>query len=137
MTVLSDIVDRLRDQAPIFQGRVSKARNLASPDVGVLPEAWVGRWVSDMSVLDSTIVMQRADRQIVVQIAVSPEYNDGDDDYYEEAKDEVLTALLGYEVGSPPWPLQIESETPVTIAENYALWRLIFTYTEYYREVTE
>ena len=137
MTVLSTIVDRLRSNAPILNGRVSKARNLASPEIDALPEAWVGRWIgSPEEGEQANIVRHRVTREIVVQLAVTPEYLDNDEDMYDTVYKEVLSALLGLQIGDNNLPLRFESDTPVSFAENHALWRLIFSYDEYVSEVT-
>ncbi len=137
MTVLSEIVDRLRLKAPILQGRVSKARNLASPDITALPEAWVGRWTGSPEEGDeANIVRHRVNREIVVQIAVTPEYLDSDEDMYDAVYKEVMAALLGLTIGDNYLPLRFESDTPVSFAETHAIWRLIFSYDEYVSEVT-
>lgn len=135
MSLLGDIVARIKTNCPEFSNRVSIARSLNNPDPTVLPECWVHRWISVANGPSTTFgkVTQAATRQVGVMYATAMEDEGDSVDHHEAARDELMTTLLGYEVGSAPLPLEFINEEFVKIEEGYTIQRLVFGFIEHIR----
>ena len=132
MTILDTIIQRLRVKCPSFEGRVSKARNLANPEPEALPEAWVGLWTGTYEPQQDSLSRHILERQFIVQYACETEFEPGDEDSHEKALGELEGALINWKINTDYWVTKIASDDIVQLNADHAIWQL----TAYYLKVT-
>jgi len=135
MSVSSEIVARISANAPIFQGRVSVARNINNPTPTALPEAWVHRWTKIAGPNSTTnFTVQAISAEVSVLIATAIEKDDGVD-HADIAEKQVLATLIDrtFEVGPSNEPLEMARVEIVDVLDSHQTIRVTFRFTEYVR----
>ncbi len=138
MSVVTDIVAKLKKDAPIFGGRVSVARQIQAPEPEAYPESWVHRWFSERIGESTTTNIQTVNmaKEIVVMMAVRLDDNTGED-YAGNAETAVLQALCfdrTFLVGQNQMWLVYRRTEIADVKPNHMILRMIFDYTEYLRK---
>lgn len=95
---IMSVVDRIRDECPIFGGRVEYARALKNLTYTGVPECWVqqGDDISHGNQTMDTVSQVRRRRCIVVIAAPHP--SGPNDDVLRDARDQIDAALVGWQI---------------------------------------
>lgn len=126
------IINRLRDQCDILQGRVEMINSLVSPDEqeldAGLPIAWVipiGGMIEGNTQIKT--LTQKRHFQFAVIIAAENTDESGTEPW-AEAVESVNAALLGYQLQSDYTLVQLVSDELLDVSHRVIWWQCVYEY---------